>query len=148
MPSPKRKSTARQLIQEAIGHLRRGGPARPDLADAVADLAAQRYRGFEGTTGTTVPFRADRELLARVGKGRINEVARSGCERFLAGDLQPARTVRGPAEQKTHTSVLIDPDLLARVNARCAEVSAELGWTVKPVNVFVAAFEQDAPATE
>ncbi|WP_333745488.1 hypothetical protein [Streptomyces sp. IBSBF 2950] len=145
MPSP-HKPTAKKLIEDAISHLRQGGSARPDLADAVQELAEQRFRGWSGVEGTVVSFRADRDLLARVGEGRLTPVAHRGCERFLAGGLEPIRTVRGPAGQKAGTSVRLPDDLLARVEARCKQVSAELGWTVKPVNVFVAAFEADVPA--
>ncbi|MEE1838121.1 hypothetical protein [Streptomyces sp. SP17KL33] len=145
MPSTK-KPTARKLIEEAISHLRRGGPARPDLADAVTELAEQRYRGWAGVEGTVVSFKADRSLLARVGEGRLSQVAEQGCEDFLNGELEPVRTVRGPAGQKGPTSVRIPDDLLARVEARCKERSTSLGWTVRPVNVFVAAFEADLSA--
>ncbi|MFI5814883.1 hypothetical protein ACIA7S_28490 [Streptomyces sp. NPDC051643] len=135
------------MIRDAISHLRAGGPARPDLADAVEELAQQRFRGWAGVEGEAITFRADRDLLARVGEGRLNQVAVDGCTRFLSGTLEPTETVRGPAEQKARTSVRISSDLLARVETRCKELSAKLGWTVRPVNVFVAAFEQDAPAT-
>ena len=147
MPSPKKKATARQVIADAIRHLRAGGPARPDLADAVEELADQRFRGWSGVEGTIVSFKADRDLLTQVGEGRLSQVAESGCRQFLDGQLQPKRTVRGPAGQKAPTSVRIDTALLARVEARCKELSAEWGWTARPVNVFVAAFEQDVSAT-
>ncbi|MDX3122772.1 hypothetical protein [Streptomyces scabiei] len=147
MPSP-HKPTAKKLIEDAISHLRQGGPARPDLADAVKELAEQRFRGWTGIEGTVVSFRADRDLLTRVGEGRLTQVAQQGCEQFLAGELQPTRTVRGPAGQKAPTSVRIPEDLLARVDARCKAMSAELGWNVKPVNVFVSALEADAAPRE
>ncbi|NUR01409.1 MAG: hypothetical protein HOY79_34240 [Streptomyces sp.] len=145
---PSHKPTAGEVIRAAISHLRTGGPARPDLADAVEAMAEQRFRGWAGAEGTTVKFKADRELLSGVGAGRVQKVAEEGCRRFVAGQLVPARTVRGAAGQKTSTSVRVDDDLLARVTARCTQLSADLGWTVKPVNVLVAAFEEDVAARE
>lgn len=142
VPSPK-KTSAAQTVRDAIDALRAGTGPRPDLADAVEELADQRYRGWSGAAGTVVSFRADRELLARVGEGRQSQVAEAGCTRFLNGQLEPVRTVRGPAGAKAPTSVRIPDDLLARVEARCKELSAQLGWTVRPVNIFIAAFEDD-----
>lgn len=143
MPSPK-KPTSRQLVEEAISLLRAGTPARPDLADAVEDLAQQRFRGWTGAGGTVMAFRADRAMLAAVGEGRLSQVAVAGCIRFLDGQLEPERTTRGAAGEKKQTSVRIPADLLARVDARCAEVTPSLGWTVRPVNVVVAALREDA----
>lgn len=145
VPSSKKTPTARGLIEDAIKHLRKGGPARPDLADAVQELASQRFRGWSGVEGVVVSFRADRDLLARVGEGRQSRVAEEGCARFLAGELEPTRTVRGPAGQKAPTSVRIPEELLGKVTDRCKALSAELGWTVRPVNVIIAALEEDAP---
>ncbi|RPE39701.1 hypothetical protein EDD90_2718 [Streptomyces sp. Ag109_O5-1] len=138
---------SKKTIEDAIGALRDGTGPRPDLADAVQELADQRYKEWSGT-GTTVPFKADIDLLARVGEGRLEKVVADGCARFLVGELEPVRTVRGAAGAKRPTSVRVDNDLLARVTARCDELSERLGWKVRPVNVFVAAFEAAPPATE
>jgi len=145
---PKKKPTAGEVIRAAVDHLRAGGPPRPDLADAVQEMADQRFRGWAGVEGTVVSFRADKALIEGVGEGRLQHVAEQGCRAFVDGDLEPVRTVRGPAGQKTRTSVRIGDALYAQVMTRCKTLSAALGWTVKPVNVFVAAFEQDTAARE
>lgn len=131
---------SKKTIEDAVGALREGTGPRPDLADAVQELVDQRFHEWSGT-GTTVPFKADRHLLARVGEGHLEKVAIDGCRRFVAGRLAPVRTVVGTAGSKRTTSVRIPDDLLAQVKARCEALSVELGWTVRPVNVFVAAFE-------
>jgi hypothetical protein len=147
VPSSK-KPTASQLLTEAIGALRAGTGPRPDLADAVQELAEQRLRNWTGAGGTIVSFRADSDLLAKVGDGRLSQVAEQGCQRFLEGQLEPARTVRAAAGTKAPTSVRIDDGLLARVDTRCKELSTQVGWKVRPVNVFVAAFEADTATRE
>jgi hypothetical protein len=130
---------SKKTVEDAISALRHGTPEpRPDLANAVQELADQRFKEWSG--GKTVPFKADAALLAQV-EGRLERIVADGCEKFLAGQLEPAPTVKGPAGSKRPTSVRVNDDLLARVMARCEELSAELGWKVRPVNVFVAAFQ-------
>lgn len=140
----KERTTKQERVQAVISELRDSG--RPDLADKLEQLV-ETTPGWESrpAEGTTVPFKADRDLLARVGERRLTQVAQEGCRRFLDGELEPVRTVRGSAGQKRNTSVRIPEDLLARVTDRCEQVSPAYGWTVRPVNVFVAAFEEAAP---
>ncbi|WP_158714257.1 hypothetical protein [Kitasatospora aureofaciens] len=45
-------------------------------------------------------------------------------------------------------NVRIPLDLAAQVKDRCTARSTELGWKVRPANVYLAALEEFAPAAE
>ncbi|MCL8016948.1 hypothetical protein [Streptomyces sp. AS02] len=65
-------------------------------------------------------------------------VVNQGFERFLAGDFvpsKPVRSVRGSSVEKSNLNIGPSKDLRGRVEQKCAQVSAELGWEVTPGRV-------------
>ncbi len=52
------------------------------------------------------------------------------------------------APEKEKVNVRIPLDLAAQVKDRCTARSTELGWKVRPANVYLAALEEFAPAAE
>lgn len=136
------------LIEGAITTLQQAGEA--ELAAAVQELA-DRTPGWGGRQPLeNVSFKVDQALINRIAQAvpdrTMADLAREAFRRFLAGEVVPVRTTRGTATSKGKVNTRQPADLLADVDARCADLESELGWKPRQVNVLVAYLEQLAPA--
>jgi hypothetical protein len=146
-------------IREAAGHLRSGGPARPDLADTVDFLLTDEGRKFVGRlnwqeTGQQKPnlalempetLRDAIKAKAGAAGASLEAEAEHALNRFLAGDFTPARperAVRGQAPKKANLNVRVDRELRRRATELGEQLLAEdeLDWAPGITNILTSYF--------
>lgn len=146
-------------IQEAAEHLRRGGPARPALADAVAFLLTDEGRKFVGRlnwqeTAQQKPnlalempasLRDEIKVKAAAAGANLEAEVEHGLKRFLAGDFTPAQPKRWPhgqAPAKANLNVRVDAELRRRATELGKELlsEGELDWAPGITNILTSYF--------
>lgn len=148
-----------ELTKQAAAHLRTGGPARPDLADAVDFLLTDEGRKFIGrlawqdtaqqkpNLAMEIPETlrdAVKAKAAAVGASLEAEAERALRE-FVAGRFtpaQPERAPRGQAPKKVNLNVRVDKALRAQADELGRQLLAEgeLDWAPRTSHVIVSWF--------
>lgn len=148
-----------ELTKKAAEHLRTGGPARPELADAVDFLLTDEGRKFIGrlTWQSTAEKKPNLALempatlrdaikakAAAAGANLEAEVEHALGE-FLAGRFtpaQPERFPRGQAPKKANLNVRVDADLRRRSEELGKQLLAEgeLDWAPGITNILTSYF--------
>lgn len=146
MPPHPSRPHDRNKVEAALAKL---AAVDPEAATLLRSQATQPGWELRPPQNPNKSFKVDKDLVrrakAKAAAGELTAVILAGARRFIAGGLEPSRTVKGAADSKEKVNVRVPADLEAALLERCAARSTELGWTVRPVNVFVAALEEFAP---
>lgn len=146
-------------IKEAAAHLRSGGPARPELADAVDFLLTEEGRKFIGrlawqnvaqqkpNLAMEIPetLRDAIKSKASAAGASLEAEAEHALNEFLAGRFtpaQPERSLRGQAPKKVNLNVRVDKALRAQADELGKQLLAdgELDWAPRTSHVIVSWF--------
>lgn len=146
-------------IKEASAHLRSGGPARPELADAVDFLLTEEGRKFIGrlswqSTAQQKPnlamempetLRDAIKAKASAAGASLEAEAGHALNEFLAGRFtpaQPERSPRGQALKKVNLNVRVDKALRGQADelGRTLLQDGELDWAPRTSHVIVSWF--------
>lgn len=148
-----------ELTKQAAEHLRTGGPARPELADAVDFLLTDEGRKFLVRLGwqdtaqkkPNLPMEIPETLRdaikakAAAAGANLEAEAEHALNEFLAGRFtpaQPERSPRGQAPKKVNLNVRVDRALRGQADELGAQLLAdgELDWAPRTSHVIVSWF--------
>jgi hypothetical protein len=148
-----------ELTKQAAEHLRTGGPARPELADAVDFLLTDEGRKFIVRLGwqdtaqrkpnlameIPVTLRDDIKEVAAAAGAKLEAEAEHALREFLAGRFtpaQPKKAPRGKTPAKANLNVRVDRELRRRADELGQRLLAEdeLDWAPRASNVIVSWF--------
>ncbi|GAA2774095.1 hypothetical protein [Kitasatospora cinereorecta] len=146
MPPRSRKQAKAEAVIAALGDT----PEAAELAEFVRGLAAPAE-----PANPNVAIRANAERVDRVkdkaeSSGEtVTAVLSRGIQRFLDGDLlvdQPARARRGAGGNNATLNVRPAAELITRLKDHCTAAAGQLGWPIKPANVYAAILAEYDPA--